>query len=274
MCERQSEAVGDRTGLRTVRITDAVGMVLAHDVTEIRQDEFKGRPFKKGHIVRREDICHLRRLGKEHLFVLSIDDGEMHEDAASYALASALMGEGVVVGGEAKEGKITIVADRAGLLRINRDVLSRFNMLDDVICATVHSNTVVRKGQVVAGTRAIPLVVKRETIETAVNIAREAAGVIEVKEMRKPKVGIVITGNEIYQGWIKDAFAPIITKKIEEYNGEIVGIYYAPDDERFIEARLNELIEAGSTCSSQRGACPLILMTSRGLLYDGSARRI
>lgn len=261
----QDTDIKNKIGVKTVPVGEAVGMVLAHDITEIRHNDFKGRAFKKGHIVREEDISHLQRLGKENLFVLNIAEDEMHEDDAAYALANALMGEGVIMEGEPKEGKINIIAARDGLLKINKEALLKFNMLGDVMCATLHNNTVVKKGQIVAGTRAIPLVVKRDIVQRAVEICKEAqrtrfnikdfsafnlqpsacSGVIEVKELRKPKVGVVITGNEVYYGRIKDAFAPIITKKIESYNGEIVGIYYAPDNEEFIEARLKELIGAG-----------------------------
>ena len=74
-----------------IPLHEAIGCVLAHDITEIRVGEFKGAAFLKGHIVREEDIPHLKRLGKEHLFVLTIGDNEMHEDDAAYALATALM---------------------------------------------------------------------------------------------------------------------------------------------------------------------------------------
>ncbi|MDA8213768.1 MAG: molybdopterin-binding protein [Nitrospiraceae bacterium] len=264
MCDVQNSEIKGRTG-NTIPVTEAVGMVLAHDITEIRQDDFKGRAFKKGHIVKEEDISHLQRLGKENLFVLNIADDEVHEDDAAYALANALMGEGVKMEGEPKEGKINILADRDGLLKINRPNLAQFNMLGDVMCATLHNNTVVRKGQIVAGTRVIPLVVKKAIVEEAVRIANgsrgqgvKGQGVIEVKEIRKPKVGVVITGNEVYYGKIKDAFAPVITKKIAEFNGDIIGIYYAPDNEEFIEARLRELIETGAD----------LLITTGGMSVD------
>jgi hypothetical protein len=267
MCDIRDE-IKDRMGVRTIPVKEAVGMVLAHDITEIKQDDFKGRAFKKGHIVREEDISHLQRLGKENLFVLNIADDEMHEDDAAYALASALMGEGVKMEGEPKEGKINIIADRDGLLKVNKYNLTQFNMLGDVMCSTLHDNTVVKKGQIVAGTRAIPLVVKRDIVNKAVGIAEEVrkngsaeerkCGIIEVKEIRKPKAGVVITGNEVYYGRIKDAFAPIIRKKIEEFHGEIVGMYYAPDNEEFIEARLRELIEAGAN----------LLITTGGMSVD------
>lgn len=258
MCDIHTDEPRMNGGVRTIPVDEAIGMVLAHDITEIRQDEFKGRAFRKGHVVREEDIRHLRRLGKDHLFVLAVSEDEMHEDDAVYALVSALMGEGVAAEGEPKEGKINILAARDGLLKIRKELLFEFNMLGEVMCATMHNNSVVKKGQVIAGTRAIPLVVKKRVIEEAVGIAEKGPGVIEVKEIRRPRAGVVITGNEVYHGRIKDAFAPIITRKIEEVNGEIVGIYYAPDDEDFIGARLEELLSAGAD----------LLITTGGMSVD------
>ena len=190
--------------------------------------------------------------------MLNIADDEMHEDDAAYALANALMGEGVKIKGEPKEGKINIVAETDGLLKINKDALLAFNMLGDVMCATLHCNTLVRKGQTVAGTRAIPLIVKKDIVEAAVAISKQARAIIRVKAIRKPKAGVVITGNEVYYCRIKDAFAPVIKTKIEAISGEIVGVYYAPDDESFIEDRLRELISAGAD----------LLITTGGMSVD------
>jgi hypothetical protein len=262
MRDAPKEEKTTRNSSRTVPIKDAVGLVLAHDITEVRKDEFKGRAFKKGHVIRLEDISHLRRLGKEHLFVLSIAPDEMHEDEAAAALAAALMGQGVRIEGEPKEGKINIVADQDGLLKVNHDALLAMNLLGDVMCATRHSNSIVKKDRVVAGTRAIPLVVKRQVVEEAVSICENArqsgSAVIEVRQLRKPKAGIVITGNEVYNGRIKDAFAPVIAKKIEAVKGEILGVYYAPDDTRAIEQRLRELLKAGAN----------LLITTGGMSVD------
>lgn len=255
MCETSE---GKNSIAKTIPVEEAVGTVLAHDITEIRPGEFKGRAFKKGHIVRKEDICRLQRLGKENLYVLHIGEDEMHEDAAANALADALMGRGVRAKGAPEEGKIDIIAATDGLLKINRDLLLRLNMLGEVMCATLHDNTVVTEGQLVAGTRAIPLVVKKEIIRQAVEILETGQKVVEVKKMRKPKAGVVITGNEVYYGRIKDAFAPVITGKIEAAGGEIAGIYYAPDDQSFIVERLRELISCGAD----------LLVTTGGMSVD------
>jgi molybdenum cofactor synthesis domain-containing protein len=248
---------------RTVPVEEAIGLVLAHDVTEIRKDEFKGRAFKKGHVVKHADIPRLKQIGKEHLFVLHVGDDEMHEDDAAYALAEALMGEGVAMQGGPNEGKIALIADRDGLLKIEQDALLQFNMQGDVLCSTLHGNTVVKKGRVIAGTKAVPLVVPRATVKEAVSIAnqvraRGASGVISVKEMRKPKAGVVITGSEVYEGRIKDSFAPMIAKKIEDLGGEIIGTYFAPDDKDFIRQRLEELVSAGAD----------LLITTGGMSVD------
>lgn len=288
MCEISNES--HNPGVKTLPVTKAVGTVLAHDITEIRPGEFKGRAFRKGHIIKEEDVCHLRRLGKENLFVLNIAEDEIHEDDAAYALANALMGPGVAIKGEPKEGKINIIAEIDGLLKINKDALLAFNMLGEVMCATFHNNTIVKKGQTVAATRAIPLVVKKATVAEAAEIGEGARmqtappqpplakggssaevvgatlaapctlqeGIISVKEIRKPKAGLVITGNEVYYGRVKDAFSSVITGKIKAIGGEIVGIYYAPDDETFIEARLKELINAGAD----------LLITTGGMSVD------
>jgi molybdenum cofactor synthesis domain-containing protein len=240
----------------TVPVKDAVGSVLAHDITEVRPGEFKGCAFRKGHVIRREDVCHLQRIGKERLFVLKIEEDELHEDDAAHLLAGALMGDGVAIKGEPKEGRITVIAERSGLLKVREDALLEFNMLGDVMCATLHNNTTVREGQPVAATRAIPLVVKKKVVDEAARAA--SGGILSVKELRRPRAGIVITGNEVYYGRIKDAFAQVITKKVETFGGDVVGICYAPDEESLIEARLRELINAGAD----------LLITTGGMSVD------
>jgi molybdenum cofactor synthesis domain-containing protein len=246
------------SGSKTVPVSEAVGMVLPHDITEIRPGEFKGRAFKKGHVVRAEDVEHLKRLGKEQLFILEIKEDEMHENDAAAAIAAALAGEGIAMAGEPNEGKINLIAERDGLLHINRNALLDFNMLGEVMCATIHSNSVVKKGQLVAGTRAIPLVVRKSIVDQAVNIAERVHGVLNVKELRKPKAGIVITGNEVYHGRIKDAFEPVIRKKIKGVDGDIIGVRFAPDDVQTIEERIRELIDAGAD----------LIITSGGMSVD------
>jgi molybdate transport repressor ModE-like protein len=258
--ERISEeaACSMRSGGQTLPVEHAVGMALAHDITEIRKDEFKGRAFRKGHVVQPSDVDHLLRLGKERLFVLAISDDEMHEDEAAVKIANALKGAGVEVPGEPKEGKLNLVASRGGLLKVNTEALHRFNRLGEVMCATLHTNTVVREGQVVGATRAIPLVIKKQIVEKALQAVHGRPRAVEVLPMRQPKAGIVITGNEVFHGRIADAFGPIMTRKVAELGGSVVGIEYAPDDENVIEEKLRNLLGKGAD----------LLITTGGMSVD------
>jgi molybdopterin biosynthesis enzyme len=166
------------------------------------------------------------------------------------------MGDGVEMAGEPREGKVTLVASRHGLLRVQRDRLLAFNMLGDVMCATLHSHTVVRRGQAVAGTRAIPLVVKRRTVDQAVGAAR--GGIVEVAELRRPRAGLVVTGTEVHSGLVQDAFEPIVRKKIEEMGGELTSVLFAPDVSRRIQESLKTLLARGTD----------LLITTGGMSVD------
>ena len=150
--------------LKKVKLKDAVGTKLAHDITEIRPGEFKGPAFRKGHTVCNEDLCHLQKLGKNHLYLLDLAEGEIHEDEAAAILAGALAGDGIGWQDQPREGKIKLLAERDGLFTVNTAALAAFNMVDEVMCATLHSHTRVRKGELVAATRAIPLVMKRASV--------------------------------------------------------------------------------------------------------------
>lgn len=243
---------------KTVKIEEAVGLVLAHDVTEIRKDEFKGRAFKKGHKISMSDICHLQRLGKRHIYVLDLPDEYMHEDDAALIIADAFCGSGVIHRGEPKEGKINLYAERDGLLKINITALTRINMLEKVMCATRHTNTLIKRGDTVAGTRAIPLVLKKDVVQKAVGIAKSHDGIAMVKPLRKAKTGIVITGNEIFTRPIEDQFEPILREKINQIGSEVMSVTFSPDDPLTIASKIKELLSIGAD----------LILTTGGMSVD------
>jgi molybdenum cofactor synthesis domain-containing protein len=244
--------------LRKIAVTEAVGSALAHDITEIRPGEFKGPAFRRGHRVCEADLCHLQRLGKNHLYVIDLEEDEIHEDEAAVILAAALAGEGVVWEENPREGKIKLVAGKDGLLRVNVSALAAFNMIDEVMCATLHNHTLVRKGERVGATRAIPLVMRRAPIERAAAIARENGSVLSVRMLRQASVGLLITGNEVYHGLIEDRFAPILTEKVEALGCRVTALDFAPDDAQLISGVIRSHVERG---------CDLLLLTG-GMSVD------
>ncbi|MGD8262165.1 MAG: molybdopterin-binding protein [Desulfobacterales bacterium] len=244
--------------LKKIKLKDAVGTKLAHDITEISPGKFKGAAFHKGHTVCNEDLCHLQKLGKNHLYVIDLQEDEIHEDQAASILADALAGEGVIWKDEPREGKIKLIADKDGLFAVDTAALAAFNMVDEVMCATLHNHTLVKKGEQVAATRAIPLVIKRTPIERAAAIARQNGAALCVQSLRHAKVGLVITGNEVYHGLIEDRFAPILSEKTKALGSRVDGITFAPDVAEKICMAIQSHLERG---------CDL-LMLSGGMSVD------
>jgi hypothetical protein len=231
-----------------IPLDESIGKVLAHDVTEIRPGQFKGAAFKKGYVVKEEDLPHLRRLGKEHLFVLHIGPGEVHEDDAAMQLAEALSGPGVSYQGAPSEGKIALKASQRGLLKVNVEALVDLGLIPEISCASRHNNTMVERGEIIAAARAVPLIIDKETLERGVEIARGAGGIFSVKPLLNLPTGIIITGNEVFRGLIEDKFAPIVRKKLQAFDCEVRKILIAPDDKEEIVKDISRLAiaEAGA----------------------------
>ncbi len=235
-----------KSSAKIISLDQAIGKVLAHDITEIRPGQFKGPSFRKGHIVKEKDLDHLRRLGKEHLFVLHIGPGEVHEDEAAVRLSKALAGPGVVFNDQPSEGKIALKSAHRGLLKVDVEALTEFNLVPDVTCSSRHNNVLVDEGEIIAGTRAIPLIIDLTLLEKAVKIAEDAGGVLSVKKLSQPKTGLIITGSEVYNGLIEDKFAPLIRKKLEFFSCHLNETIFAPDDKGKIIHAISQLMEKRS----------------------------
>lgn len=220
--------------MKQIRIEDAVGCILSHDVTKIVPGEFKGRLFKKGHVIKEEDIEKLLDIGKEHIYVWEPKENELHENDAAIRIKDLVLGEGCTISEEIKEGKIDFFADRQGVLKINKDLLLKLNMVGEIIVSTMHNNTPVKKGEKIGATRVIPLIINEEKIIEAENLIKEK--IIRVEEIKPKKAVLITTGNEVYKGRIKDAFLPVIKQKLGYYGSEVIRQVILPDEkERIIE---------------------------------------
>ena len=74
--------------MRLIKVEEAIGTVLCHDLTQILPGVFKGAKFKKGRIIKEEDIPILLSMGKKNLYVYEVDETVMHEEDAARVLAS------------------------------------------------------------------------------------------------------------------------------------------------------------------------------------------
>lgn len=230
--------------MKEIRTEDAVGHILCHDITQIIKDKKKGVLFKKGHIVREEDIPALLSVGKEHLYVWEKKEGILHENQGAQILYEICAGEHMH-GTDVSEGKIELVADCDGLLKIRRDALVNVNSLGEMMIASRHGDFPVKKGDKIAGTRIIPLVIEEEKMERA----KTAAGkepIFSILPFRSKKTGIITTGSEVQKGLIQDAFTPVLREKLAEYPGEVIGQTLPGDDRKQITADILRFIDMGA----------------------------
>ncbi len=235
----------------------AVGQTLCHDMTAILENGFKGVRFRRGHVIAQEDVEALRAMGKRHVFVWEPEADEVHEDDAARLLAEEMCGEGISLSGPS-EGKITLTASRPGLYRADKAALREINGVGDYTVASRAGNTAVRDGDKLAGARIVPLVTKRETVERALAIARAHRPVLSVLPYRPLKTAIIITGNEVYEGLIRDRFEPVLREKLPAYGAVIIGVTKCPDELPRLTAALEGYLSQGAQ---------LVLMTG-GMSVD------
>lgn len=229
--------------MKLIRTEDAVGHVLCHDITQIIKGVTKDAVFRKGHIVTEEDIPVLLSVGKENLYVWEKEEGMLHENDAAEILRQICQGEHMHPS-DVKEGKIELIADIDGVLKIEREKLRKVNSLGEIMIASRHGDFPVKKGDKLAGTRVIPLVISEEKMQQAKDVTAGGA-IFNILPYKKKKAGIVTTGSEVYYHRIKDTFTPVIEEKLAEYDIEIGGHEICNDDPQMIENAIRSLLADG-----------------------------
>lgn len=243
--------------MKKIRIEDAVGQTLCHDLTGI-SDGRKGVMFTRGYVIKQEDIPRLLDIGKSHVFIWEPGAGEIHEDDAALAAADAVSGPGITADKAPSEGKVLMYAGTRGLFRVNRAALRKINSIGDYTIACLPDMTDVRQGAKLGGIRIVPLVTKRENVDSLINTAKENYPVFTVAPYKKLRCGVIITGSEIYHGRIEDKFEPVMRRKMAKFDADFLGVIKCPDD-------LDMILEAISGYK-ERGA-ELILLTG-GMSVD------
>ena len=229
--------------MKLIKTEEAVGQVLCHDITQIIKDVTKDAVFRKGHVVKEEDIPVLLSVGKEHLYVWEKDEDMLHENDAAEILYEICKGE-YMHPTPVKEGKIELIADVDGVLKIDRELLYGINSMGEMMIASRHGDFPIHKGEKIAGTRVIPLVISKEKMEKAKILAGDKH-IFSIKPYQLKKVGVVTTGNEVLKNRIQDTFTPVIVDKLKEYGMDMVMHALPGDDNAAITKAVKDMIEQG-----------------------------
>ena len=227
--------------MKLIKTEEAVGSVLCHDLTQIIKGVTKDAVFRKGHIVQPEDIPVLLSIGKEHLYVWEADENMLHENDAARILCDICKNK-YMDESEVKEGKIELSAAADGLFKVDSKRLQLVNSFGQMMIATRHGNTPVKKGDKLAGTRIIPLVIEKEKMYSVQELCGEQP-LLKLMPYKLKKAAVIATGSEVFTGRIKDTFTPVIEEKLAEYGVEVIYKNVLGDDHEAVTAAIKYAIE-------------------------------
>lgn len=245
---------------RVLPVEEAVGMTISHDLTRIDPGVFKGPEFKAGHRIEAHDLCRLQQMGRFHVAVnesFDLPSDMVHENEAAELMAARMAGQGIEYSLPPQEGKIDLTAADDGLFCVDAARMQQFNMLDQVMVASRQDATIVTKGMRLAGTRIIPLHISRNDLGKALAVLSDKP-IFSVLPMRRAKMGILVTGTEIFQGIIQDKFIPVMRAKAQQYGCDVVEAIIAPDSVTEITRAIEKIRQAGAD----------VLVTTGGLSVD------
>ena len=229
--------------MKKVNVEDAIGMELCHDITAM-YDGFKGALFKRGHIIKEEDIPRLLDIGKKTIFVWEEHAGEIHEEDAAKRMAAMAPVEHAHYTGPS-EGKVLLFAEERGMFRVDTKLLEEINSIGDITIATLPDHYPVEKGARMASMRIVPLVTKEEQIIQAEKLC-EGRKLLDLRPYQYRKIGVIITGSEVYSGRIQDKFEPVVRQKMTKYPCEILGVTICDDDLDMIVAAGRSYLDQGA----------------------------
>ncbi len=229
--------------MKKVRVEDAVGMTLCHDITAM-YDGFKGALFKRGHVIEAADIPRMLDIGKQTVFIWEPEAGEVHEEDAAARMAAAMPVAGAHYEGPS-EGKMVLKAERAGMLRVNTALLRSLNSIGDITISTLPDHYPVAPGARIASMRIVPLVTQEAQIARLEALCKDNK-VLDLLPYQPRKAGIIITGSEVYHGRIQDKFEAVARGKLSKYPCEIVGVAICDDDLDMLTGQARRLLDAGA----------------------------
>lgn len=231
--------------MKKIKVEEAVGLPLLHDMTRIIPGEFKGVAFKRGHIIKSEDIPVLKAMGKENIYAGEIPEGFLHEEDCAVRIAKAICREEAFEVSDVSEGKINIFAKDNGIFKIDEEKLYKLNEIEHISITCTYNNILVAKGEKIVSERIIPLYTKEENIKKLEKICGNEK-LFEIKKLKAKRIHLIITGREIYEGTIEDKFYGVLKPKIEQYNGKIVKTVKVPDDKEWIKSEINKALAEGA----------------------------
>ncbi|BAL80577.1 molybdopterin-binding protein [Caldisericum exile] len=235
--------------LKRVKVEKAVGLMLGADITKIIPNEYKGPIFKKGHIVEEKDINELKKAGKEYIWVYFEDERHLHQDHASIEIANSIISNNLYVDGPS-EGWAYIKSKESGILIVNEKAITKLNMYSEIILTTRETYSLVSKGEIIAKFKITKLEIRKDLykriLQNVLKTKQLHGYILDILKPQCKKAGVIVTGNEIYSGLVKDAASFKVKEKLANFEVEVIYNTIVPDSKEYIKNAILYSIEAGA----------------------------
>jgi len=225
--------------MRQVKTEEAIGKVLGYDTTYVGK-EGATTLLPRGHVITKEDVELLKNSGVYYVWIDEGSDDFVYEWDITPQIAGSICGENVnVVPG--KQGSTMLFSKVKGVITIDVEKLVSFNLNQNVLLITKYNYTPVIEGDLIGVVEVIPFKMKKEEVDKL-----KVGKIIDVKPFKKNKIGVVITGTEIYEGRKEDQYYPVIKAKADKYGWNIVYKEIVPDDENKIVKAIKSAVNNGA----------------------------
>jgi len=187
-----------------VPLSRAKGKILGHNIAASngRRMLRKGKPLTQG------DLENLRALGRNSVYIAFIEKDDVDENRAARRVAEAVRGSGLRIQGPAS-GRVNLLSEEAGLLRVDVDCLRKVNLLDGITLATLRSHSPVRPRQIIGTVKIIPYAVPESVVGAVETISSGDRPIIHVDVLPSRPVGMILSGSNSLQDKLILDFSPL-----------------------------------------------------------------
>jgi molybdenum cofactor cytidylyltransferase len=221
-------------------IDEALGGVAVHS---IRTDKLV---LKKGTRIGDTEIAALRVAGIATIVVAKVESGDVGEDEAAAALATAAAGENIRVD-DAFTGRTNLFAGAAGVLMVDKSAIDRVNAIDEGITfATLAAFSPVAEGQMVATAKIIPFAVPEASHRAVLDEAKSGRGLLRIAPYRVKKVGVISTRLPGLSEKVIEKTLRVTRERLTPAGAEIVAEKRTAHDANALSQVISETLQTGA----------------------------
>ncbi|MBV9784107.1 MAG: molybdopterin-binding/glycosyltransferase family 2 protein [Acidisphaera sp.] len=236
----------------TVALQQAEGAILAHT------QRLPGRVLKKGSVLDASALAALREAGHPEVIAARLEPGDIGENACAERMGAALAAPGLRPSA-AGTGRVNLLAETAGLLRVDTALIDRLNTLDDALTvATVPDYTPLAARDMVATMKVIPFAAPAAALERLEALARDGGPAFALNPFRPLKAGLVLTELPGLKESVTENTIAATQARVAALTGSLLPPLRCPHAEAPIAEALKTLLSAGAELLMVAGASAVV----------------